>query len=183
MGKSQSLVTSSPADDEFVDACAVADIPENRARIVCVSGERVAIFKYEGKLSAVSNVCQHQNGPLGEGKAAPGIGKTSRKVVIALLLLGLLVPVMLAFSQRMIGASVFEWGTHKAFSGVIQTRPYPHLLVPRPGNAGGYLLCFVRPEESFAAGANVSIGKARTSAISESQRRILKTRSTQAASR
>lgn len=30
---------------------------------------------------------------------------------------------------------------------------------------GGYLLYFVRPEESFAAGANVSIGKAHTSAI------------------
>jgi glc operon protein GlcG len=30
---------------------------------------------------------------------------------------------------------------------------------------GGYLLYFVRPEESFAAGANVSIGKAHTAAI------------------
>jgi glc operon protein GlcG len=30
---------------------------------------------------------------------------------------------------------------------------------------GGYLLYFVRPEESFAAGANVSVGKARTAAI------------------
>ena len=58
--------------DGFVDACAVADIPENRARIVCVSGERVAIFKYDGKISAVSNVCQHQNGPLGEGKIVFG---------------------------------------------------------------------------------------------------------------
>jgi len=58
--------------DEYVDACAVADIPENRARIVCLSGERVAIFKYEGKISAVSNVCQHQNGPLGEGKIVYG---------------------------------------------------------------------------------------------------------------
>jgi len=56
----------------FVDACAVADIPENRARIVCLSGERVAIFKYDGKISAVSNVCQHQNGPLGEGKIVFG---------------------------------------------------------------------------------------------------------------
>jgi len=56
----------------FVDACAVADIPENRALIVCVSGERVAIFKYDGKISAVSNVCQHQNGPLGEGKIVFG---------------------------------------------------------------------------------------------------------------
>src|SRR5262245_52744490 len=65
------LLTSA-ATDGFVDACAVTDIPENRARIVCLSGERVAIFKYEGKISAVSNVCQHQNGPLGEGKIVFG---------------------------------------------------------------------------------------------------------------
>jgi methionine sulfoxide reductase heme-binding subunit len=60
------------AAGDFVDACAVAEIPENRARIVCLSGERVAIFKYDGKISAVSNVCQHQNGPLGEGKIVFG---------------------------------------------------------------------------------------------------------------
>jgi len=65
-------ILNSAASDDFVDACAVADIPENRARIVCLSGERVAVFKYEGKISAVSNVCQHQNGPLGEGKIVFG---------------------------------------------------------------------------------------------------------------
>jgi len=70
--ESQPVGNSSTPDDNFVDACAVADIPENRARIVCLSGERVAIFKYEGKISAVSNVCQHQNGPLGEGKIVFG---------------------------------------------------------------------------------------------------------------
>jgi nitrite reductase/ring-hydroxylating ferredoxin subunit/DMSO/TMAO reductase YedYZ heme-binding membrane subunit len=59
-------------DDGFVEACSVSDIPENRARIICLSGERVAIFKYDGKISAVSNVCQHQNGPLGEGKILYG---------------------------------------------------------------------------------------------------------------
>src|SRR6266568_2966709 len=68
IGNGQSFDTSAAAEDKFIDACAVADIPENRARIVCLSGERVAIFKYDGKISAVSNVCQHQNGPLGEGK-------------------------------------------------------------------------------------------------------------------
>ena len=52
----------------FVDVCAVGDIVESRARTVCLSGERVAIFRYDGKVSAVSNVCKHQNGPLGEGK-------------------------------------------------------------------------------------------------------------------
>ena len=60
------------AGNAFVDVCAVDDIPERRARTVCVSGERVAVFKYDGRLSAVSNVCRHQNGPLGEGKIVDG---------------------------------------------------------------------------------------------------------------
>ena len=72
-----------------------------------------------------------------EAKAAPGIGKTVRVVVVALLLIALLVPAMLAISQRMIGASVFEWGSVKSFSGILQAKPYPHLLVPRPGHADG----------------------------------------------
>ena len=72
-----------------------------------------------------------------EAKAAPGIGKTVRGAVVGVLVLALLVPVVLAVSQRMIGTSVFEWGIHKTFSGILQTQPYPHLLVSRPGNAGG----------------------------------------------
>src|SRR6266516_4905077 len=72
-----------------------------------------------------------------QAKAAPSIGKTVRKFVMALLLLALIAPLVLAVSQRMIGASVFEWGTHKTFSGILQTQPYPHLLVSRPGNADG----------------------------------------------
>ena len=60
------------AEDGFVEACRVGDIPEKRARIVCLGGERVAVFRYDGKVSAVSNVCQHQNGPLGEGRIIDG---------------------------------------------------------------------------------------------------------------
>ena len=71
-----------------------------------------------------------------EAKAAPGIGKTARKAVVIVLALALLAPVVFAFSQRLIGASVFEWGNHKSFSGILQAAPYPHLLVPRPGNTG-----------------------------------------------
>lgn len=71
-----------------------------------------------------------------EKKAAPGIGKVVRKAAIALLVLALVVPLVLAISQRMIGASVFEWGNLKTVSGVLQTEPYPHLLVPRPGATG-----------------------------------------------
>ncbi len=58
--------------DGFVDVCSVESIPENRAHVVCLSGERVAVFRYDGKVSAVSNVCRHQNGPLGEGKVVDG---------------------------------------------------------------------------------------------------------------
>src|SRR5262245_24207416 len=72
-----------------------------------------------------------------EAKAAPAIGKAVRKVVVVLLSLAVFTSVVLAVSQRMIGQSVFEWGTSKTFSGILQTQPYPHLLVPRPGNAGG----------------------------------------------
>jgi nitrite reductase/ring-hydroxylating ferredoxin subunit/DMSO/TMAO reductase YedYZ heme-binding membrane subunit len=60
------------SSDGFIQVCSVAEIAEKRARIVCVGGERVAIFRYDGKVSAVSNVCQHQNGPLGEGKILDG---------------------------------------------------------------------------------------------------------------
>ncbi|MEO6709419.1 MAG: Rieske 2Fe-2S domain-containing protein [Planctomycetota bacterium] len=62
-----------PAADGFVDLCALADIPEKRARVATIAGERVAVFKYDGKLSAVSSVCQHQNGPLGEGRVIDGL--------------------------------------------------------------------------------------------------------------
>ena len=56
----------------FVEVCDVSNIPENRAVVVSLSGERVAVFRYDGKISAISNVCRHQNGPLGEGRIVDG---------------------------------------------------------------------------------------------------------------
>lgn len=58
--------------DGFVDVCGVDEIENNCAKIVTLAGERVAVFKYDGKVSAISNVCQHQNGPLGEGRIIDG---------------------------------------------------------------------------------------------------------------
>lgn len=58
--------------DGFVDVCSVSEIENNCAKIVMLAGERIAIFKYDGKVSAISNVCQHQNGPLGEGRIIDG---------------------------------------------------------------------------------------------------------------
>jgi nitrite reductase/ring-hydroxylating ferredoxin subunit/DMSO/TMAO reductase YedYZ heme-binding membrane subunit len=57
---------------EFVEVCRADEIPEGRARVFCLAGERVAVFRYGGRVSALSNVCQHQNGPLGEGRIVNG---------------------------------------------------------------------------------------------------------------
>ena len=53
----------------FARVCSLDDMENGFARIgLLPTGERVAVFLNEGTLSAVSNVCAHQNGPLGEGK-------------------------------------------------------------------------------------------------------------------
>ena len=76
-----------------------------------------------------------------EARASLGIVKRLRRTVFVLLLFSALAPIGLAVSQRMIGRSVFEWGTTKSFSGILQTRPYPHLLVPRPGSVNSLSDC------------------------------------------
>lgn len=58
--------------DGFVPVGRVEEIAEKRAKVVSLSGERVAVFRHDGKVSAISNVCQHQNGPLGEGRILDG---------------------------------------------------------------------------------------------------------------
>lgn len=58
---------------EWIDAGPVDAIPEGRATVVCGRGrERIAVFRYAGHVSAVTNVCAHQRGPLGEGKVVDG---------------------------------------------------------------------------------------------------------------
>lgn len=56
----------------WVYVCTPNEIDENCAKMVTIDGERIAVFKYGNRLSAVHNVCKHQNGPLGEGKIVNG---------------------------------------------------------------------------------------------------------------
>ena len=59
--------------EQWLRVCAVQDIPENCARIVEPEGaERIAVFRFDGKVAAVSNVCRHQGAPLGEGRVIDG---------------------------------------------------------------------------------------------------------------
>jgi nitrite reductase/ring-hydroxylating ferredoxin subunit/DMSO/TMAO reductase YedYZ heme-binding membrane subunit len=67
----KSLAKSSVLDG-FVEVCKAESISEKCAKVVSLSGERIAVFKYDGKVSAISSVCQHQNGPLGEGRILDG---------------------------------------------------------------------------------------------------------------
>jgi nitrite reductase/ring-hydroxylating ferredoxin subunit/DMSO/TMAO reductase YedYZ heme-binding membrane subunit len=49
------------------------DIPDRAARIVAVpGGERIAVFRDGDEIGAVTNLCAHQHGPLGEGRIIDG---------------------------------------------------------------------------------------------------------------
>ena len=60
--------------DDWIEIPNWKEIENNHGTTINLDGkERVAIFRFdENKLCAVSNVCKHQNGPLGEGKIIDG---------------------------------------------------------------------------------------------------------------
>ena len=57
----------------YLDAGCAHDLPEDRARPLCVPGaERIAIVRHRDQVSAVHGVCAHQGGPLYEGRVIDG---------------------------------------------------------------------------------------------------------------
>jgi nitrite reductase/ring-hydroxylating ferredoxin subunit/uncharacterized membrane protein len=54
--------------DEFTDACASADLPEGRVRVVEVGRVPVMLRRHEGQIQAVEAWCPHAGGPLAEGE-------------------------------------------------------------------------------------------------------------------
>ena len=68
------VLDASSALDGWVRFGDLRDFSEGRALIGAgAGGERIAVFKFKGKLSALSNVCSHQGGPIGEGKVVLGL--------------------------------------------------------------------------------------------------------------
>jgi sulfoxide reductase heme-binding subunit YedZ len=62
-----------PCGSEWADAGEAVSIPADRARVVRLpSGDSVAVFRSRDRVTAISNVCAHQGGPLGEGKIVDG---------------------------------------------------------------------------------------------------------------
>lgn len=73
LGERRNDIAQVAGDGGWVDVCAIDALAEGRGKVFTVTGERLAIFRYDGKISALSNVCQHQNGPLGEGRVVDGL--------------------------------------------------------------------------------------------------------------
>jgi nitrite reductase/ring-hydroxylating ferredoxin subunit/DMSO/TMAO reductase YedYZ heme-binding membrane subunit len=60
-------------DATWVMVGPVNQLPEGRGLVVTLpSGETAAVFRHDGGISATSNLCAHQNGPLGEGRVRNG---------------------------------------------------------------------------------------------------------------
>jgi nitrite reductase/ring-hydroxylating ferredoxin subunit/DMSO/TMAO reductase YedYZ heme-binding membrane subunit len=67
--------TASPptTDPGWIDVGDLSEIREARAVVgVIPGGERIAVFRTKDRLVALSNVCSHQGGPIGEGKVVRG---------------------------------------------------------------------------------------------------------------
>ena len=62
-----------PEDDGWLAVGPPHSIPDGAAIIVVAgNGERIAIFRDGATVGAVTNLCAHQNGPLGEGRIIDG---------------------------------------------------------------------------------------------------------------
>jgi nitrite reductase/ring-hydroxylating ferredoxin subunit/DMSO/TMAO reductase YedYZ heme-binding membrane subunit len=59
--------------DGWIVVGAPSSIPDGAARIVATpGGERIAVFRDGDRVGALTNLCAHQNGPLGEGRIIDG---------------------------------------------------------------------------------------------------------------
>jgi len=64
---------STPQAGEWLAVGPPDSIPDQAARIVAAAnGERIAVFRDGNQIGALTNLCAHQNGPLGEGRIING---------------------------------------------------------------------------------------------------------------
>lgn len=52
----------------YIKVCSISDLPPNSQKIVNLGNKKIALFHYNGKISAIANACLHKAGPLGSGK-------------------------------------------------------------------------------------------------------------------
>src|SRR5216683_792427 len=69
-------------------------------------------------------------------KAPTALARFVRKVIIVLGLLAVTAALVLVVGQMPFASSAFEYGKLSSFEGVVVRRPFPTLLVARPGQVG-----------------------------------------------
>ena len=69
-------------------------------------------------------------------KAPIAVARFVRRVIVSLGLLGVAIALALVMGQIPFANSAFEYGKTRKFEGIIGARPYPTLLVARPGEVG-----------------------------------------------
>lgn len=58
---------------EFVKVAKLNEIPTDTGKVVQVEGKEIALFKLEGSVYAIANLCLHEGGPLGHGPVKDGV--------------------------------------------------------------------------------------------------------------
>lgn len=72
LGQFRQPPAPSAVRDAFSPVCKVSDLEENKGKAVRIGQCRIALFRRLGRVYAVSGVCRHQGGPLGEGMLVEG---------------------------------------------------------------------------------------------------------------
>jgi methionine sulfoxide reductase heme-binding subunit len=73
--RSETLKSKVLAENElegYVPVCLIGEIVDHKAKMVTIENQKIAVFKYDNKVSAVHNQCKHQHGPLSEGRVIDG---------------------------------------------------------------------------------------------------------------
>src|SRR5947207_7812427 len=100
----------------------------DRSQPACAGNARGAIGDYERKQNCMN---EFYVGYL--PKAPAGISRRIRAVVIALMAIAAVGAITFASVQRTFAPAIFEYGKQRSFKGIIERRPFPTLLVKRPG--------------------------------------------------
>ncbi len=58
--------------DGYVFACNTDELHDGHGKSIRIGNERRAIFRHNNRVYALSNVCRHQGGPVGEGRILDG---------------------------------------------------------------------------------------------------------------
>ncbi len=60
-------------EDGFFQACNINDLEASKGHVAVIAGKRIAVYAQDRRVYALSNVCRHQGGPVGEGCVVDGL--------------------------------------------------------------------------------------------------------------